>query len=90
MEVERQTQAAKGHIRADMRRAQVRAEDELRSRGWTDKQIAEWFAVLAERQRKRDVRPFKPPTLKEVLKVVNRRAPPITLRRKASSRASRK
>ena len=90
VDLEQQTQADKGYIRAAMRRARAKAEAELRSRGWTDKQIDERFAVLAEGQRKRGVRPFKEPTLKEVLAVVNRRASPITLRRKASARTPRK
>lgn len=92
VEVEQQTQANKGDIRVKMRQARAKAEAELRSQGWTDKQIAEWFAVWAERQRrrKRRVQPFKEPTLKQVLAVVNRRASPITLRRKASARTARK
>ena len=90
MDLEQQTQADKGDIRVEMRQAQAKAEAELRSQGWTDKQIAEWFAVWAERQRKRGVRPFKEPTLKQVLAVVNRHAPPFTLRRKTSARTARK
>jgi hypothetical protein len=64
------------------RRAQA-AETALRTQGWDDRQIAQ---ILS----RRGAEPiyFKGPDLEKVLKIVNRRAPAITLRRKSSAQSA--
>ena len=90
VKLHQRTQAARPQIAASLRRAQSAAEAELRSRGWSDAQIAGWFKILAERARKRSPKEFRAPSLTEVLAKVNRRAPATTLRRKASCRILRR
>jgi hypothetical protein len=50
----------------------------LRAQGLTEEQILNWFGPGR-------VRKFKPPDLRKVLEIVNRKAPPVTLRRKAAA-----
>jgi hypothetical protein len=84
-----QTQELRLEIEASMQRAKLAAEAELRSRGMSDAEIAGWFKTLAERARKRSHKEFRAPNLTEVLTKVDRHAPSITLRRKASCRILR-
>lgn len=60
-------------------------ERDLRRQGHSDAQIA---GIMSRRV---PVRPHvDPPDIEKVLKIVNRRAPPFTLRRKAHDRISRR
>lgn len=70
---------------AIQRRRARAAETAFRTQGWTDAQIAE---IL--RRRAPEPIYFEAPNLEKVLAIVNRRAPATTLRRKATSRKSRK
>jgi hypothetical protein len=56
-----------------------------RAQGWTDTQIDQ---ILSRRAAERTH--FEAPDLRKVLEIVNRRAPAITLRRKARSRKLRR
>src|SRR5262249_25095104 len=83
MELHRQAEDASPEIEASLQRAMSAAKPELRDRGWTDEEIADWFKKLSERSRKRSKNEFKKPTVDKVFKIVTRRAPAVTLRRKA-------
>jgi hypothetical protein len=61
-----------------------RRQGALRKHGLTDTQIGKILSHDGERSN------FEPPDLKKVLQIVNRSAPAITLRRKATSRKLRK
>lgn len=89
IELHQQTRDLSPEIEASMQRAKSAAEAELRSRGLSDAEIADWFKTLAERTRKRSHKEFKAPSIAEVLAKVDRRAPSTTLRRKASCRILR-
>jgi hypothetical protein len=60
---------------------QSRDKKSLRAQGMTNEQIIRWFGPRYVRSK------FKPPELQKVLEIVNRKAPPITLRRKAAAEA---
>jgi hypothetical protein len=83
MELHRQAEDARPEIEASLQRAKSAAQAELRNRGWTDEEIADWFKKLSERSRKRSKKEFKKPSVDKVLEIVTRRAPAVTLRRKA-------
>ena len=70
---------------AILRRRARAAKTTLRTRGWTETQIAE---ILNRRAPERI--DFEAPDRKKVLEIVNWRAPATTLRRKAASRKLRK
>lgn len=77
-------QLAVAHV-TELRRDEIQrqraqaAERRLRAAGYTDAQIAE---ILS----RRTPVAFEAPNLKKVLKIVNRHAPAVTLRRKAAAR----
>ena len=83
MALRRQEEGAKQQIEASLQRSKSAAETELRSRGWTDEEIATWFKKLSERSRKRSKKEFKKPSIDKVFAIVTRRAPAKTLRRKS-------
>ena len=83
MEQHRQAKDARPEIEACLQRSMFAAQAELRDRGWTDEEIAAWFKKLSERARKRSKKEFKKPSVDQVFKIVTRRAPAATLRRKA-------
>ena len=85
MELHRQAEDARPEIEASLQRSMSAAEAELRDRGWTDEEIAAWFKKLSERARKRSKKEFKKPSVDKVFEIVTRRAPAVTLRRKARS-----
>jgi hypothetical protein len=82
-------QLAVAHV-TELRRDEIQrqraqaAEGRLRAAGYTDAQIAE---ILSRRTP--EYIAFEAPNLEKVLKIVNRRAPAITLRRKAAARKLR-
>jgi hypothetical protein len=86
VELHRQAQAAAPEIERSLRSAKHKAEAELRRRGWTDERIAAHFKRLQVARKRRAHREFEEPGLTAVLKVVNRKAPDNTLRRKAAER----
>jgi hypothetical protein len=86
VEQHRQGQASALQIKDSLRRAKAGAEAELRRRCWTDEQIAGWFKKLRAAAQRRSVKKFTAPDVYKVLEIVNRRAPAITLRRKAADR----
>jgi hypothetical protein len=86
LELRRQQEHERPQIEAHLQRAKSAAETELRRRGWTDEEIAAWFKQLSERARKRSKKDFKKPSVDQVFKIVTRRAPAPTLRRKARLR----
>jgi hypothetical protein len=72
--------------REEIQRQQAQAaERTLRAAGYTDAQIAE---ILTRRTPVQIA--FKTPNLETVLKILNRRAPTVTLRRKAADRKLRR
>jgi hypothetical protein len=83
MEVHRQAEVARPEIEASLQRSKSAAEAELRSRGWTNAQIGAWSKKLSERTRRRSKKKFKEPNVDQVFGIVTRRAPAVTLRRKA-------
>jgi hypothetical protein len=83
MEMHRQTEDARPQIEASLQRSISAANAKLGDRGWTDEKIAAWFEKLSERARKRSKKEFKKPSVDKVFEIVTRRAPAITLRRKA-------
>jgi hypothetical protein len=83
MELHRQGEDARPEIEASLQRSMSAAEAKLGDRGWTDGKIAAWFKQLSERARKRSKKDFKKPSVDQVFKIVTRRAPAATLRRKA-------
>ena len=91
MALRRQEEGAKQQIEASLQRSKSAAETELRSRGWTDKEIVARIknssnAAIAgnfERARKRSKKEFKKPSIDKVFEIVTRRAPAKTLRRKS-------
>jgi hypothetical protein len=85
MALQRQTEDARPQIEASLQRSTSAAEAELRSRGWTDEETAVWFKKLSERARKRSKKEFKKPSVERVFEIATRRAPAVTLRRKARS-----
>ena len=62
MALRRQEEGAKQQIEASLQRSKSAAETELRSRGWTDKEIVARFKKLSERARKRSKKEFKKPS----------------------------
>jgi hypothetical protein len=86
MEVQRQAEVAQ--IEASQQRARSASEAELRKQGWTDEKIADWFQKISERARKRTKKGFTKPSVDKVFEIVTRRAPGVTLRRKARVPAS--
>jgi hypothetical protein len=82
MELHRQAEDARPEIEASPQSA---AGAKLRDRGWTNEEIAAWFKKLSERARKRSKKEFKKPSVERVFEIATRRAPAVTLRRKARS-----
>jgi hypothetical protein len=85
MELHRQAKDARPEIEESLQRSMSAAEAELGDRGWTAEEIAAWFKKLSERARKRSKKEFKKPSVDRVFEIVIRRAPAVTLRRKARS-----
>jgi hypothetical protein len=81
MELRGQQEGAREQIESSLQRGMFGAEAELRSRGWTEREIVAWFNKLSERARKRSKKEFKTPNVDKVLEIVTRRAPAGTLRR---------
>jgi hypothetical protein len=82
MELHRQAKDARPEIEASLQRS---ISAELGDRGWTAEEIAAWFKKLSERARKRSKKEFKKPIVDRMFEIVTRRAPAVTLRRKARS-----
>ena len=85
MALQRQMEDAGPQIEASLQRIMSKTEAKLRERGWTHEEIAVWFKKLSERARKRSNKEFKKPSVDRVFEIVTRRAPAVTLRRKARS-----
>jgi hypothetical protein len=90
MELDQQNQAAALEIERSLRSAKDKAEAELRGQGWPEERIAAHFKRLQIARERRVQREFREPSLNAVLKVVNRKAPDNTLRRKVAERKRRK
>jgi hypothetical protein len=85
VEMHQRTQAAAPQIEDSLQRARGAAEQELKRRGWSDAQIAAWFKKTLRAQR-RSAKQFKAPDIDQVVAISDRRAPAVTLRRKADCR----
>jgi hypothetical protein len=85
MALQRPMEDMRPQIEASLQRITSKTEAELRERGWTHEEIAAWSKKRSERARKRSKKEFKKPSVDQVFEIVTRRAPAITLRRKARS-----